>query len=223
MCVFAQLPPCGSGRTYCVSVEIIRMETSPDRLQKQGRRSRERRKHYFSLPPPSPTPKEEVWHSQDDKQFIPECNNDPINYKMFSGSPMYLSTLMNNRCRHEALRNTSVRKMVLWHNSRPYCRLGPYFWVMAMRGKMTTPTGKSAKARLTIKALVAERSFLLITTASMTKPLPEERRLWQQLLNNNNAETSSTIFKTILQRLMSTWYFKNYTVSCMFFYLKLIE
>lgn len=128
----------------------------------------------------SPPPKEEVCHSQDEKQFIPECNKDPINYKMFF-SPMYLSTLMNNRCRHEALRNTSVRKMVLWHNSRPYCRLGPYFWVMAMRGKMTTPTGKSAKARLTIKALVAERSFLLITTASMTKPFPEERRLWQQL------------------------------------------
>jgi len=42
-----------------------------------------------------------------------------------------------------------------------------------MRGKMTTPTGKSAKARLTIKALVAERSFLLITTASMTKPFPK--------------------------------------------------
>ena len=94
---------------------------------------------------------------------------------------MYLSTLMNKRCRHEALRNTSVRKMVVWHNCRPHCRLGPYFWVMAMRGKMTTPTGKSAKARLTIKALVAERSFLLITTATMTKPLPEERKLGQKL------------------------------------------
>lgn len=128
----------------------------------------------------SPPPSQRSLHSQDDKQFIPECNKDPINYKMFV-SPMYLSTLMNNRCRHEALRNTSVRKMVLWHNSRPYCRLGPYFWVMAMRGKITTPTGKSAKARLTIKALVAERSFLLTTTASMTKPFPEERRLWQQL------------------------------------------
>jgi len=44
---------------------------------------------------------------------------------------------------------------------------------MAMRGKITTPTGKSAKARLTIKALVGERSFLLITTASMTKPFPK--------------------------------------------------
>lgn len=107
-----------------------------------------------------------------------QTNRDPIHYNMFV-SPMYLSTLMNNRCRHEALRNTSVRKMVLWHNCRPHCRLGPYFWVIDMRGKMTTPTGKSAKARLTIKALVAERSFLLITTASMTKPFPEESKLWQ--------------------------------------------
>lgn len=114
------------------------------------------------------------------KQFIPERNRDPIHYNIFV-SPMYLSTLMNKRWRHEALRNTSVRKMVVWHSCRPYCSLGPYFWVMDMRGKMTTPTGKSAKARLTIKALVAERSFLLIITASMTKPFPEEGKLWQQL------------------------------------------
>ena len=46
-----------------------------------------------------------------------------------------------------------------------------------MRGKITTPTGKSAKAKLTIKAFVEERSFLLITTASMTKPFPGEIKL----------------------------------------------
>lgn len=95
--------------------------------------------------------------------------------------PKYLSTLMNNKWRQDALRNTSVRRIVVWHNCWPYARLGPYFWVMEIRGKMTTPTGKSAKARLTIRALVAERSFLFMMTARITKPFPEGIKLGELL------------------------------------------
>ena len=43
-----------------------------------------------------------------------------------------------------------------------------------MSGKITTPTGRSANARLTIRALVADRSFLFIITASITKPFPRK-------------------------------------------------
>lgn len=107
--------------------------------------------------------------------------------------PMYLSTLMKSKWRHEALRNTSVRKIVEWHNCRPYWRLGPYFWVTAMRGNMTKPTGKSAKARLTIRALVAERSFLFITTANITKPFPVKGKCLMHMANINYPEES---FKT---------------------------
>lgn len=81
---------------------------------------------------------------------------------------------MNSKWRHDALRNTSVRKMVVWHNFWPYARLGPCFWVKDMSGKITTPTGRSANARLTIRALVADRSFLFIITASITKPFPRK-------------------------------------------------
>ena len=92
-----------------------------------------------------------------------------------------------------------MRKIVAWHNFRPCWRFGPYFWVTEMRGKMTIPTGKSAKARLTISALVAERSFLFITTANITKPFPRKSKC---LMTSGSKQSPVKIYYQINYKLV---------------------